>query len=586
MLGDLQTCRALMIVYGDFERLESAAEVHACVGRALQHLRRIPMGIDRHAALVGTFILAAELVQGIADAELVAQGHDLRSAAQEAGAKLLLVLAETIDMSWRSGFQAIMDANNLSRVLQDIDFDGPIKTRTGEGFAHYALYPESYLETARGSGLAENTCVIGIRSIGIGLAALVAAALHAEAAISVRPTGHPFDRQIRADSNLVGKKAAEPKVKFAIVDEGPGLSGSSFASVARWLMGRGVEAHRIHFFPGHDGQPGPNASPEIRAIWDAVTRHPASRHDVVLHPRGLRHWVEDKMGPLEGPLRDIACNADARLRPVPQDGRFTRPKMIARTADGSWLVKFAGLGGIGERRFRDAMALAASGFGPETVALCHGFIVQKWVEGRPLDELNSDRNAFLKMLGAYLAFRSRHLGLPGPGASLGDLRGMAVHNASQALGAEAAAVLDCRLAGLEALEHRVRPIRTDNRLHAWEWLQTENGVLKLDGIDQCEAHDLIGCQDIAWDIAGAIVEHGLDQQEVADLSRMVSEIGSLDPDPELIAALTPCYLAFQLGLWSTATPVRPEAEALAESYAAKLALFLRTDKPAVLSIAG
>lgn len=59
----------------------------------------------------------------------------------------------------------------------------------------------------------------------------------------------------------------------------------------------------------------------------------------------------------------------------------------------------------------------------------------------------------------------------------------------------------------------------------------------------------------------------------------------IDPDPELISAMLPCYLAFQLGLWSTATPVRSQTQALAEAYAGKLASCLRAD-PEAVAIAG
>jgi hypothetical protein len=579
MLGDIHIRGAVMIVYGEAERLENVSEVQACIQGSLRQSVYVPTGVDRHAALVGAFIRAGELVQGVADAEFLTNGHDVRSAMQEVGAKLLLAMAKAIDLSWRSGFQDDIDAESLIHLVRSNGFSGFIRTRAGEGFAHYAVYPESYLEVARASGLPQNTCVIGIRSIGTALAALVAAALNAAPAISVRPTGYPFDRRIRADCNLIGRRAADRTVNFAIVDEGPGLSGSSFASVARWLLEQGVEADRIHFFPSHEGQPGPSASREIRGIWDSVARHPASRHDVVLHALGLSRWVEANIGPLQEPLRDVTCSPGEAWRRMPHDARFARRKLMVRAAGGNWLAKFAGLGPVGERKFHDARLLGRAGFGPEAVALCHGFIVQKWIDGQPPGKFARDRDAFLHRLGAFLAFRARNLGAPGPGASPGDLREMAIHNAAEALGAAAAVSLTHRLAKLEALRDHVRPIRTDNRLHAWEWLATENGFIKLDGVDHCEGHDLIGCQDIAWDLAGSIVEYGLDQHEVEKLCRIVKEIGVIEPDRELISALLPCYLAFQLGLWSTATPPSPATKALADSYATKLAFDLRMAQP-------
>ncbi|PSJ58786.1 hypothetical protein C7I84_15025 [Mesorhizobium ephedrae] len=564
-----------MIVYGDLERIERAADVEASLASALRRVETMPAGIDRHAALVGAFIRAAELVQGVADAGFDRLGKDARSASQESGAMLLLLLAAAIGRSWRRGFDADVDAGRLSELLRQSHGGGVIKTRTAEGFAHYALYPESYLEAARASGLAANTVAIGIRSIGLGLGALVAAALGAAPAISLRPAGHPYDREVRADAELIEPHAADPEVQFAIVDEGPGRSGSSFASVARWLSGHGVAASRIHFFPSHDGQPGPEASAETRSVWDAVRRHPAGRHDILSGAGGLRSWVEKTLGPLDGSLRELSgVQSAAAVQPQPVDTRFARRKFLAHNAEGLWLIKFAGLGDVGERKFCDARALAHAGFGPETVGLCHGFLVQKWVEGRPLGETPCDRKVLLKVLGAYLACRSKCLGAPGVGASLEKLRDMAVWNTSQALGAEAGSALERRLSGVASLEDRVRRIRTDNRLHGWEWLAAGCGLLKIDAVDHCEAHDLIGCQDIAWDVAGAIVEHDLTEDDIATLRHELRR-GGVEAEGAMIAAMLPCYLAFQLGLWSTAEPSTGQTKACATSYADKLLRHLR-----------
>jgi len=107
-----------------------------------------------------------------------------------------------------------------------------------EGFALYALYPESYLQAALNSQLTSKTVVIGLRSIGVTLAALVAAALGSGPSFSLRPTGPPFQRRVQVTAELSDLILADPKSDFAIVDEGPGLSGSSLGSVVDWLSFR------------------------------------------------------------------------------------------------------------------------------------------------------------------------------------------------------------------------------------------------------------------------------------------------------------------------------------------------------------
>ena len=48
-------------------------------------------------------------------------------------------------------------------------------------------------------------------------------------------------------------------------------------------------------------------------------------------------------------------------------------------------------------------------------------------------------------------------------------------------------------------------------------------LLKTDALDHHAGHDLIGCQDITWDIAGATVELDLSDSERNRLCRIVAE---------------------------------------------------------------
>src|SRR5690606_21875864 len=137
--------------------------------------------------------------------------------------------------------------------------------------------------------------------------ALVAAALGAGSPVSLRPVGHPFEREIRAAPDLVADWLADRSASFALVDEGPGLSGSSFAAVIRWLEGLGVEASRIHLFPSHEGPPGNNACVETRRAWSRCARHVVGFEPTILGAdaqSGLRSWLADLVGPHE--LKDIS----------------------------------------------------------------------------------------------------------------------------------------------------------------------------------------------------------------------------------------------------------------------------------------
>src|SRR3954453_21950736 len=64
-----------------------------------------------------------------------------------------------------------------------------------------------------------------------------------------------------------------------------------------------------------------------------------------------------------------------------------------------------------------------------------------------------------------------------------------------------------------------RHVLTDNRMHAWEWLVTPEGrILKADALDHHRGNDLVGPQDVAWDLAGAAVELELDEDGLERLS--------------------------------------------------------------------
>lgn len=59
-------------------------------------------------------------------------------------------------------------------------------------------------------------------------------------------------------------------------------------------------------------------------------------------------------------------------------------------------------------------------------------------------------------------------------------------------------------------------------MHPWEWIALPNGdVLKCDAVDHSSAHDGVGVQDIAWDIAGAAVEHELTGDELEVIRKRV-----------------------------------------------------------------
>lgn len=576
-----------MLVYGDAKRLERADTLCAEIASRLHTAQHQPPGIARHTELVAILLRAGELVQGLADLELARMGADDISASRQTGECLLLDLAGLVARSWRQGFAGpVVVPARVARSLADSQAPLSLSIREPEGYAFYALYPESYLEAAAGSGLAADTVVIGLRSIGTTLSAIVAASIGAAPPITLRPVGDPFRRRLAVAPQLAERLLRDRAADFAIVDEGPGLSGSSFGCVADWLEDHDVSANRIHFFPGHKGGLGPQSCGRHRERWAERLRHVIDVDDLLIKPshsaRHLADWVAHLVGPLEKPLEDVSAGLWRKKLPgdrwPPADGRFERRKFLAHTAGGPWLVKFAGLGEAGQRKLVKARLLAEAGFTPPVAGLCHGFLVQKWVSAKPMAPPEFRRPAFIAHLGRYLSFRAHSLPPPAAqGASMAKLCEMAVINTEEALGRAAASRLKSRLGDAERYNSTIVPVDTDNRLHRWEWLvQGERHILKTDALDHSSAHDLVGCQDIGWDIAGASIEFDLTREERAALRAAVSERCSRIPDAGLLELFELSYLAFQLGLWMSAKSVAtPDEVPRLEAAAARYARFLR-----------
>src|SRR5207248_1200963 len=199
--------------------------------------------------------------------------------------RYLCTIARATCRSWDSGFSHF---GELPAAPRQAPWPPEVELRTPEGFEYYAVYPEAYIEAARRLNLTAPPRVIGIRSIGTTLAAIVAAALRAPPPITVRPHGDPFARSVTIAQELE-RELLTGETHYVIVDEGPGQSGSSFGAVADWLQARGVPLERIAFVPSHAGAPGAQASKSHLEHWYAAQCVPADLGADL--PRLLRKWA-------------------------------------------------------------------------------------------------------------------------------------------------------------------------------------------------------------------------------------------------------------------------------------------------------
>jgi hypothetical protein len=441
--------------------------------------------------VIDTLLLAGELECAVADAD----GVPL-----ESYTNISDCLAEQLVCSdLRSGVHfdgsasrsdVHLDLRSLRKTLADAPVPHEVWISAPEGFAYYALHPLAFAEVinkipAHGDHMA----VIGIRSIGTALSAVAAAAARAcglrARRITVRPAGHPYNRhtELLPDQQQFVRRALSRGARFLVVDEGPGLSGSSFLSVAEALERSGVASNQIILACGHEpdidsfrAEDGPRRARRFR--WLPVSpepRRPAQAEAFV----GGGQWRDRLIG--DEKLWPAAWTDLERLKYLSPAGKEPRR-----------LFKFLGLGDYGKRVFEREGMIADSGFGPGVQIERDGFASYPWIEGRPMtaDDLSQRE---LERLAAYCAFRAS--AFPGEPTDSDWLQHMTGHNLHELK-------LDL------PVELRVeRPVVVDGRLLAHEWLWAGVGrMLKTDSGIHGNDHFVPGVTDIAWDLAGAMVE--------------------------------------------------------------------------------
>jgi len=534
-----------MIVFRDALRETRMRDALAGWGQDLQAI--LQAGAATHDAATNLLISYGEVESALAD--LLCPGEDGPDPVVELARRAALQLAHLHRSAWRGHRAGVEGAARaaLSAVeaLGQCDLPACLTTKVPEGFAFYALYPEAYVVASERFAAARErgrAVVIGLRSIGTTLSAVVGAALEAEGweieTLTLRPRGHPFLRRPVLSPELEGRLRGSAGVMFLIVDEGPGLSGSSMTGAAELLSSLGVPDNRIVFFPAWRPTPDAFVSAAARGRWP--------RHELA------SVTLEDAFGADLFPATDdisAGCwrklfDLDEARWPAVHPQHERRKYLHSQGGEGQRLTKFAGLGRHGAERLALAERLAGAGFAPEPLGLETGFLTTRWARARPLRRRDLDA-AFLDHAARYLAFRASGPRLDAP-AGLETLLHMTEHNIGLGLGEE----WRSRLGRLEVVRRALEDapaVALDGRCQPHEWLKTSEGYLKADAVDHWDDHFFPGPADPAWDVAGFVAEFGLDPAGRQDFA---SRVAALARDPGLAARLpfyTVAYLAFRLG---------------------------------------
>lgn len=439
-----------------------------------------------------------------------------------------------------------------------------------EGFAYYALHPLCYADVLEKlPPLSQHIVVVGIRTIGTTLSAVTAAAArqrgHHVVRMTVRPAGHPYNRETEfiPQQRLALQDAIVHGADFLVVDEGPGLSGSSFLSVAEALERTGIALERITLICGHKPNPEALCSTDAGRRWRRFRSVAAGGE--CRRPRQAALFIGG------GEWREL-------LFPSAADwpaSWITMERLKYLSADRRRLFKFAGLGHYALPVFERERAVAEAGFGPEPRLESDGFISYPWISGRTaaVEDLSP---ATIERLAAYCAFRAEAFAAD---ANPAPLQEMAEHNLSQ-LGADVCVNLELQ-----------RPVIADGRMQPHEWIISENGTLwKTDSGSRGDDHFFPGPTDIAWDLAGAIVEWRMRPAHALEFLGRYCNASGDDPRAR-IEGFIRAYSVFRWAYCKMAanamqgTPEQKRLEAAAENYSR--AVVRASAKPALsVSLAG
>jgi hypothetical protein len=483
-------------------------------------VRDVVRRLDSGDALPDCLIQAGELEAALAD---------LNSPGAPAAARLTDALAVMLCTG-----DAEMDPNQLAGK---IDVPETISISPPEGFTYYALHPLDFAKVAdRIADHPANCAVIGVRSIGTTLSAVTTAALKARGRaatrITVRPSGHPYARSAEFSPEQERWIAEQlfQSAQFLVVDEGPGRSGSTFLSVAEALARRGVPEARITIVGSREFDPEGLCAENAAQRWRGLTY-------VCAAPSISNRFLNfPYIG--GGDWRTYFCGAEQEW---PESWtQMERLKFLS--PDRRHFFKFEGMGPLGREVRERAFALAAARFSPVVSDAGDGFLSYTAIEGRPLRKQDVS-SSLLEQIARYCSFRASEFACAAIHNS--ELDHMLEFNVQQEFGRE----LKLK-AGQLTTEN---PLLADGRMQPYEWIAPNSGtLLKTDAISHGDNHFFPGPCDIAWDLAGTVVEWDLDAQATKFLLGKFRQFSGA-PISQQFQDYMLAYCVFRLGFCKMAT---------------------------------
>jgi hypothetical protein len=317
---------------------------------------------------------------------------------------------------------------------------------------------------------------------------------------------------------------------FAVVDEGPGLSGSSFASVIGALRSLGIEPSSIVLFPSWDPDPATLKSEPARRAWREHARYCATAIEAGVAPDRAFGTDEPLVDFSGGSWRETLLAAEGDWPAVhPQHERWKAFAPSARR-----LFKFAGIGPYGDAAKKRAEVLAAHALHVRPGRLRNGFLELPFVEGTPVRGAGASADEAAS-IGTYIGAVST-LFPPEAVVNVESLQAMIEHNVGALTGPLA---LD--------IPRDVPAVAIDGRMLTHEWIRTRHGLHKVDALDHHRDHFFPGLQSPAWDLAAASIEFEMPGPQQQAMIAAFEEVSGDGRARRLLPFYSLAYAAFRVG---------------------------------------
>ena len=495
---------------------------------------------EGHREIAGAALLS-ELSDRIRGSHAVAaltdaliQAGELESALVDLGYPKANAAAELTDALASALCTGTSNPRALGQLATAVTTPERISTSPPEGFSYYALHPLDFARLVSRIHAEPKACaVIGIRTIGTTLSAMVAAALKIKrrpvSRITVRPTGHPYSRTIdfSPEESAWIREQLFRSAQFLVVDEGPGRSGSTFLAVAEALIRTGVPRELITILGSRDVDPSSLLADEATSRWNrfrfiATIAIVNQRFEHCLYLGGgeWRKWLLPETPAWPPDEWPESWTQMERLKFLSEDGHT--------------LFKFEGMGSLGAAARERAYALAVAGFCRPATEAGDGFVAYSVLKGVPFRPSNLNLS-LLEQMARYCAFRAANFGTRTDRPD--ELQQMLEYNVRQEFGVD----LILPQGALRAQNS----VLVDGRMQPHEWISADR-IFKTDSVDHGDNHFFPGPCDIAWDLAGAAIEWHMSADTIQIFLSLFQKFSGIDASERLPLYML-AYSVFRLG---------------------------------------